>query len=324
MVMTNILTLWTFGLNAKECEILRKNAGASYRCQSLDTMDSGRLAELLDSFAASREEKDEPLLLWLGSAAWQHLAESSPELMRRMTYLPVVLLLEEKADLQQLENALDAGFQQVLRAPLQNRHVDEALSRALEVRNLYQDMSRMSREILMTRELLDRKSEVCSLMLRLFSAISGAGDAQNMLRRCGDELRQLLDLRGLHALWWGKGGEALAFVGQDDDSNRLDAASSRAWYEFLLSGAPAEIRSMPVRLVCCGGSTGSPDAGKVLWLPLEVRGRRLGLLALMFARPLLVGRDMSLALDAIRHFMASALNVYLHDVNDEQPVSLQA
>lgn len=324
MAMTNILTLWTLGLDVKECEILRKSAGTSYRCQSLDIMDSGHLSKLLDSFAANREEKDEPLLLWLGSAAWLHLSESFPELMRRMTYFPVVLLLEEKANLQQLENALDAGFQQVLRAPLQNRHVHEALSRALEVRNLYQDMSRMSREILITRELLDHKSEVCSLMLRLFSAISGADDAQSMLRRCGDELRQLLDLRGIHALWWGKGEEALAFVGQNDESNRLDGASSRAWYEFLLSEAPAEIRSMPVRLVCCGGSTGSPDAGKILWLPLEVRGRRLGLLALMFARPLLVGRDMSLALDAIRHFMASALDGYLHDVNEEQPVSLQA
>lgn len=322
--MTNTLTLWTLGLSREEGEILRRGAGSSYLCQSLDAMASGRLAELLDSFTVEQKEKDEPLLLWLGSAAWRRLAADSPELMRRVTYLPVVLLLEEQPEIQLLEEVLDTGFQQVLRAPLQERHVHEALSRALEVRNLYQDMSRMSREILMTRELLDRKSEVCSLMLRLFSAVSSANDARDLMRRCGEELHELLDMRGVHALWWGDGKEALAFVGQDDNRNRLDTASSRAWYEFLLNEVPAELRNMPVHLVCCGGSSGSPDAGKVVWLPLEARGRRLGMLALMFARPLLAGRDMSLALDAARHFIAAALDGFLRDTNEVQAISLQA
>lgn len=315
--MTNILTLWTLGLTEEECGILRQNAGASYRCQVLDTMDSRHLAELLDSFASSREEKEEPLLLWLGSKAWLHLAKETPDLMRRLSYLPVVLLLSENPEPHLLEEALDAGFQQVLRAPLQKKHVHEALSRALEVRNLYQDMSRMSREILMTRELLNRKSEVCALMLRLFSVVSEAEDARDLLRRCGDELRSLLDLRGIHALWWGGGREVFAFIGQDDASNRLDAASSRAWCEFLLGEAPAEIRTMSVQLICCGGSTGSPDAGKVLWLPLETRGNRQGMLALMFVHPLLAGRDMALALDAIRHFITLALEGFMRDAREE-------
>lgn len=323
--MTTTLGLWIIGLSSEECEILQRSAGESYLCRSLDSMDSAKLAELLDSFVSTEEDKDEPLLLWLGSGAWQRLGRQAPELMRRLVYLPVVLLLAENSERTLLEEALNMGFQQILQAPLLERHVHEALSRALEVRNLYQDMSRMSREIIMTRELLDRKSQVCALMLRVFSAISEAADAPEMLRRCADELHDLLDLRGLHVLWWGNGKEALAFVGQDDAHNRLDAASSHVWCECLRAEAPEQVRKLPLRLICCGGCTASPDAGKMLWLPLELRGRQQGVLALMFERPLLVGRDMSLALDAVRHFLALSLDAHVRYAGEsDSSVRLQA
>ena len=41
------------------------------------------------------------------------------------------------------------------------------------------------------------------------------------------------------------------------------------------------------------------------------------MLALMFAHPLLAGRDMALALDDIRHFITLALEGFMRDAREE-------
>lgn len=289
--------LWFLGLTPEDRRVVRETAGDGYQCHALNGPDAPELASILD-----KGDTDDPLLLWLGGDAWLTLRRERPDVAELLQLVPTVLVLEAAAERELLEQALTGRFQQVVRCPLDRAQVFDALSRAREARNMYQDMARMAREIMMERELLERKSEVCAFLFQSFTGLGEAVNAKDLMLCCRRAMQAAFRLEGLHAVWWGSGGRTAYLLDVPEDT-----VEAGTWRTFLREkaglgeGNPGDI------LVCSGGGGCPPDTERTLLLPLELRGRRCGVLALDLEHPLLPGRDLVLALDAVRRHLALVL-----------------
>ncbi len=287
--------LWLLGLAPEDRRVVRETAGDGYQCRLLDDMDASALASAL-------EQDDDPLLLWLGSGVWRTLRREHPGVADLLQLVPAVLVLEADADRPLLEQALEGHFQQVARFPLDRKQVFEALSRAREARNMYQDMARMAREIMMERELLERKSEVCAFLFQAFAGLDGAADARELMACCRQAMKEAFPVKGVRALWWGSGGRAAYLLDASDGS-----AEAEAWRAFLRERTGMDGAGDGEALVGRDNGKKAPEPERTLLLPLEIRKRRCGILALDLERPLLPGRDLALALDAVRKHLAFIL-----------------
>lgn len=289
--------LWFLGLGPEDRRMVRETAGDGYDCRVLDDPDAPELASLLD-----RGDADDPLLLWLDGNTWCRLRRERPDVVEALQLVPTVLVLAANAGRELLEEALESHVQQVVRSPLDRPQVFDALSRAREARNMYQDMTRMAREIMMGRELLERKSEVCTFLFQAFAGLSNAADARDLMEGCGRAMREALVLRGLHAVWWGNGERDTYLL----DTPR-ESPEAESWRAFLRERAGRNADDRASLCVYSGRVGAAPETDSVFLLPLDVRGRRCGVLALDLGRPLLPGRDLALALDAVRRHLALVL-----------------
>lgn len=296
--------LWFLGLDLKDQRLVREAAGDGYDCRALDSLDFEELASILD-----RGDADDPLLLWLDSRVWLTLRKDRPDILRHLELVPSVLVLEADPDRETLEWALDAHFQQVIRGPLERCQVFDALSRAREVHNMYMDMTRMAREITMGRELLERKADVCSFLFQAFAGMGSAVDARTLLAECGQAMRSVFNLDGLHIVWWGKGVPVVFLIDAPADSSHAETWLALLREQIQASGLRAEAPGGEANIVIIHGEGqgGLPESGKLLMLPLDIHGIQYGLLAMHMPQPLLPGRDMALALDAVRRYLALAL-----------------
>lgn len=290
--------LWLLGLDPKDRDIVQRIAGASYTCKILDDLSMEALADILD-----RADSEDPLLLWLGSKTWLEVMENHQVIALSMELLPTVLVLEPDPSYDVLEQALEARVQQVLRAPVEEAQIFDALSRAREAQNVYHDMSRMAREVMMERELLERKTDVCSFLFHFFSGVGDAANARELVSGCSKAMEEYFALQGLHAVWWGESPNIEYLVGVDEHT---EAAGT--WYSFLKEQAH---RLHPLGndgpCLCGGGKSCVPDSGKVLMLPLYIRDRDCGFIVLHLRDDLQPSRDMALALDVVRRHLALIL-----------------
>ena len=285
--------LWFLGLRPEVRRIVQETAGDGYEC---------RLLAGADALASALDRGDDPLLLWLGSAVWQTLRAELPNVAEILQLIPTVLVLEAEADQRLLVQALDGHFQQVIRFPLDRGQVFDALSRAREVRNMYQDMERMAREIMMDRELLERKSEVCAFLFQSITGLGNAPHARDLIECCRRTMREALPVEAVHALWWGGAKRAISLLDAPEGTPEAEA-----WQSLLLERAAADGLGYAPMTLHCGEVKRLPQPERTLLLPLEIRGQRCGILALDMERPLSLGRDLSLALDAVRRHLAFVL-----------------
>lgn len=290
---TQAPVLWFLGLRPEALRIVQEAAGDGYEC---------RLLSGTDALISALEGGDDPLLLWLGSAVWRTLRTGLPNAAEIVQLIPTVLVLEADADRALLEQALDGHFQQVIRFPPDRQQVFDALSRAREVRNMYQDMERMAREIMMDRELLERKSEVCAFLFQSMTGLGSAAHARDLIECCRRTMREALPVEAVHVLWWGRDTRAVSLLGAPEGT-----PEAGAWQRLLLERAAADGVGHASMTLYCGDVTRPPQPERTLLLPLEIRGQRCGILALDMDRPLSFGRDLSLALDAVRRHLALVL-----------------
>ncbi|MCH5276875.1 MAG: hypothetical protein J1E80_03460 [Desulfovibrionaceae bacterium] len=285
--------LWFLGLRPEDRRLVQEAAGDGYEC---------RVLAGADALTFALERGDDPLLLWLGSGMWRTLRARLPHTAEILQLIPTVLVLEENAERALLEQALDGHFQQLIRFPLDRQQVFDALSRAREVRNMYQDMERMAREIMMERELLERKSEVCAFLFQSMAGLDSAAHARDLIARCRRAMGEALSVETVHALWWGKGERTYCLLDAPEGT-----AEAEAWQGLLLERAAADGPAHAPMSLHCGDGKRLPRPEHTLLLPLEIRGRRCGLLALDMDRAPRLGRDLSQALDAVRRHLALVL-----------------
>lgn len=295
--------MWFVGLDSGDESLIRKTAGTDYRLEELD------LASLLDTALFERED---PSILWLSAAAWEQLGQTPATERKHLDLVPRILVLGADYTQADLEHALDDNFADVVKQPLTRARVLDVLHRAVETRNLYQDIYRMTREILLERELLTRKNDVLSFLVTFLTRAAESLDVIDILRNARESLALMLPVGAVHAATWptshNETAEANLFVDATSGSTK-----HKAWTDLLLEAAhklsPRQIvgyrtREFPRRK---GITTGEPEPGRVLLLPLAHSGQSFGALAVLLEAECSLGKDQAQALESAMNHLALAL-----------------
>lgn len=308
--------MWCLGLDAQEVEQIRSAMGRTHHLLVL--------SEEVEPTHADAE-RDEPVLVWIGQRFWQRSRAADPG-FHFMEHLSRVLVLTAEASREDLESAMSGGFQDVLCGPPTVERLHEVLRRSLEVSNIYEDMERMTRELLLTRELLMRKEDVFSFLQGFISRVSKLDSTEGVLATARDALAELLPLGAMHLAIWKQQGEGVAMQlyldspacenGSEQTLARNGEDGTRLWSDLLLSTAAALAPGMGANLritthytenECAAPHLSEPDSRRTLLLPLCTGGVFCGVLALFLTREHPLGRDQVLALDAAMNHLAMVL-----------------
>ena len=299
---------WGIGLTTEQAMLLRSTLGEEHK---LVFLAPGELKHM------HSQEPEPPFVLWMSSACRGEL-ENLPEfLAQRIAASPKVLLLDKEYSLEDFESACDYGFTEILRPPFSRERIADVMRRALEAHALHYDMECMTREILLERELLERKNEILTFLVSFLTNSTESLDPGYLLQNAYSGLEKLLPVRTLHAVLWEQSAEGTPllslFICAPDGST-----AHEVWRELLLEQARLsvgadfsvseinrlQLHGQPEECTAC-----LPNEGNLLSLPLICGNERLGLLVLATSMDRHLGRDQAMALDsAMRHFSLSIKN----------------
>lgn len=307
--------MWALGIDPCDLECIRNCMG-----------DNHRLSVLSDAVLPSLEEteKEAPVLLWIGRRCWRRLVDEGGIPVRYLEHIPRVLVLPRECPPEELKEAVDSGFQEVCLGTERTEKIHEILRRSLEWSNMRRDMKRMSREIMLERELLLRKGDVFAFLRDFVFRVSGSGDMTRTLAEARDVLGDLLPITAMHTAVWGpeRSGAVpmhLYLDTPEDDGNAEPSDTVRAWTELLLGTATALAPFGGATPCLCTHYSGffpdnglheaerQPDMRRTLLLPLCAGEVFCGVIALLLERECPLGRDQVSALDAAARHLAVLL-----------------
>ena len=299
---------WGVGLSHEQSAFLRKTLGDDHE---LFLLPPGTMRTL------DVKKEAPPFILWMDSACGNELEQLPDTLVHGIAATPKVLLLNNGYSLKDIESACDNGFSDILRPPLSRERIVDIMRRALEAHALHHDMECMTREIMLERELLERKNEILSFLVGFLANASESLDLNYLLQTAYISLERLLPVRGMHAVLWEQNTEGAPLISLHIGAPETSKAHGM-WREVLLEHArnaigPAfavtEINRLHLHGQTDAAAESPPDGGSQLLLPLISGNERLGLLLLVTAMERHLGRDQALALDsAMRHFSLSIKN----------------
>lgn len=255
-----------------------------------------------------------PLVVFVVKEAWDALPPDTRRGIEEWEIPQRVLVLGPMQSVADFEEVLENGFLSAISEPLTDKKVRDVIFRAKEVKSLYDDIFRMTREIMLERELLARKTDLVLFLNRILSRASESLDPSVILDNAREDLRLLLPLHGLMGAFWQTGDsgflEAELFLEPD-----MESAADQHWTEQLLRQA-AKIAGKPMHSYKAsylegskaGDPVGIPEAPEeLITLPLRAGGQMFGLLVLYRAKGQALGKDQVQALYASVNHLALAL-----------------
>ncbi len=260
---------------------------------------------------------DRPCLVWIAPGCASALQAAYGNWEQCFESIPKALLLEEGYSLTDLEAAFDFGLMEVIRSPLSKERIADAMRRALELRSIHHDVHCMTREILLERELLERKNNILSFLVDFLCNTTEHLDLQQILQNAYNGINKLLPLHGIHAVFWERENNADPTLSLYTCSPE-NSPAGLAWQEKLTAYARIlhrqdySIHGIHRLCLCDKQETElhiMPDEGTVLCLPIIDGVEQLGALLLHSSTNRRLGRDQATALDsAMRHFALSTKN----------------
>lgn len=294
-------TMWCFGLSGQDVACISQCAGAE--CHVLAQED----AALRDE---TRLLHDEPTLFWIEAAAWDRLDLSHIGGSARA--VPKVMVLDSPPCPGDLDRFITADAEHVLRAPLTPESVYKIMRRTLEVCSIHHDMGRMTRELLLHRELLHRKSEVLDILFEAEQQLIAATTISALLAAARTALGRFLPLRSQHAVLWHADRGDTRHIDIYLEGASPDSEAGILWQHMLRDAAQRIRPGEPViRRVArhMPGPVLPPDAGCLLLLPLPTPVAPVGGLMLLLTREATCSRDQSLAINAVLARTAALLRL---------------
>lgn len=268
--------------------------------------------------SAKDMDRDEPSLVWIAKSSWDYLKKQPVNVTRHLEIVPRVLLLGGQYSMHELEDALDSGFTDVIKPPLTEARIRDVLMRAAETHNLYHDIIRMTREICLERELLERKNDILSFIVSFLSRATESLEPLEIMQSAQEDLALLLPITATGAVCWAPGAgrrfEAGLYVpvrqqhGAYDEwvtlllasAEKLSSRSVDEYHTEYLAPAEAEAHVLP-------------EAGKVVILPLKTGGETLGAFALLARNEIHLGKDqLQILKSAMRHLALALKNAMLY------------
>ncbi len=274
-------SMWCFGLSDNDVDRIRL-------CAEGCTV-TARDPELLRDEAAL--VKEDPSLLWIHLNSWKQ--SNLVHFSKAASTVPKVLVM----DAARTENDLDAfvatDAEHVLRAPLTQDGIHRILRRTLEVCSIHQDMGRMTREILMHRDMMLRKDNVLSLLFESEAALSRAVTTPDILAALRSTLSSVFPLIQMHAVLWDAEEEdeglEIYYDGLIEQNRRVPQ-----WRELLVDAAlrlGGAKRSLEREIQLFDGTSHGPMDGHLLLLPLQQGHCHAGALLLLLSHETACSRD---------------------------------
>ncbi len=255
-----------------------------------------------------------PLVIFIVKSTWDGLPEGLRKRIEDWEIPQRVLVLAASQSVADFEEVLENGFLSVVSEPLTDKKIRDVIFRAKEVKSLYDDIFRMTREIMLERELLARKTDLVLFLNRILTRATESLDPIVILDNAREDLELLLPIKSLMGIFW-QPGETGALEAELFLEPEMDHAAERYWTEELLRQS-AKIAGTPMTgyqtAFLSGGSNreiiGIPQAPEeLIALPLRAGGQPFGVLTLFRAKGRPLGKDQVQALYASVNHLALAL-----------------
>lgn len=296
--------IWGLGLEDSLCKAIEEALGSGYHLRNWP----------IDGLPSKRDmDKASPLTVWIPLSVWNALPPSSRKHLRDWELTQRVLLLDGPHDGPDVEEILELGFLTALTPPITANKIRDAVFRAKEVRGLYDDIFSMTREIMLERELLARKTDQIIFLNTVLTRASQSLEPGTILSNAQEDLSLLFPVQGLQGAFWqpAEDGrlEAELFL-----SPGLDQHGRQLWVEFLLASA-AKLAGGPVdaftveNLFQISPDAVLPEPGTqtAMLLPLKVAGNCFGCLAIAKPKDVRLGKDQLVSMNAAANHLALAL-----------------
>ncbi|WP_027720702.1 sensor domain-containing diguanylate cyclase [Maridesulfovibrio zosterae] len=299
--------LWGFGLNNNEAGKIEDSLGPGFFLRNFSERSLPSEKEL------SNQEK--PAATWIPQRVWDELPEARREAYRNLESTQRILIQDEKKNNVDLESVLEDGFLAVISSPLTSTKVQDALFRAKEISGLYGDLYRMTEEIIMERELLSRKTEHLMFLNTLLSNATERLEVADILGQAAEDLKLLLPVLSVQGAFWnvletGRHVETEIYL----NPGLLGEVQSE-WTELMIENIVA-LSGMDVLGYNISETVNvsdrqmvySPNAGRVLALPLVSRGDKFGCLVMLCDKNIRLAKDQVSTLNAAVNHLSLALN----------------
>lgn len=303
--------MWGLGLNPDSAALIEAAAGPGFSLRNLPP----------DAVAWLRSQEGEAQAAWIPWQVWKELPKSRRRACRADDGLRRILLLGEADEAQksgeagiETEQVLAEGFLTAVRAPLTRGKVRDALLRMRELDSLSAALRKKTEEVMLERELLARKSNHLSFLNRVLSRASASLDAATILTKAKADLRHLLPVQALSAVFWSRTENTSGLDAEMYLHCRMSPQENAAWQEILLATAErlggAKVADYRQNCLTPGTilKTGqSPSSGRMLMLPLSACGEGFGCLVLLTEKGLRLAKDQVQTLNAAVNHLALAL-----------------
>lgn len=299
-------TVWGIGLIATNEADIAQALGSGYVLRNFSSDIPPKSRDLA---------KDAPLAAFVAREAWEALPRRTKNLIAEWDIPQRVLVLEADHAPEDFQEAMDAGFLTAMPAPLSPKRVRDVIFKAKEVKSLSDDIFRMTREIMLERELLARKTALVLFLNQILTRATESLDAPVILGHARQDLEILLPITALAAITW-HAPDTSGLVADIYLEPDLSDQEEEAWIEHLLAKAAAHAaRSVgDYRLTYISDKVEGlerPAAPlvpeRLIVLPLRAGGQVFGCLAIERGPGRALGKDQVQALHAAVNHLALAL-----------------
>lgn len=312
----NINTIWAFGLSGAQLESLGRLVGKKYLVAHWPV---GVVPSLTDY------EKVQPCLAVFAPDALRALWELPELSVRHLELLPKVMMLDEGYSQTDLEFAIDSGMSEIIRPPFSKAVIEDKLRRALEIEAVHYDVLRMSKEIIVEREILERKNDILNFLVGFLTSTSITMNTEDIFEMVAEKLQSLFPVRSLQAAVWSckdTTGETEVLI------SAQEPAAVQSWTEAVRSAVQIVRPDLDLNLQVSSldlqgrdeqWRNALPSDGHVITLPISMDDRQFGLLLVLTDTVRSLSRDQALALNsALRHLALTIKNVQSYTLMKRQ------
>lgn len=304
--------MWGLGLAEDETQTVADVAGEKFHLRNWEA------DKLPDQRAA---ESQEPVLIWIPQRVWLDMKPAQREFYEQWEEPQRVLVLDEDASDADVETLMEHGFLTAVRAPLSRSRVRDVLYRATEIRTLYADIFRMTREIFLERELLSRKTDQLLFLNQILTRAAESLDAGTILANAREDMNTLFPVSAVQAALW------TSTEGDDLDAHLLLSPLSKGperdlWIEYFIENA-AKLAALPVKDYQVellpgypeDGHLPPPQPGRTILLPLRSGFEYFGCLALTSPdKPTLAKDQIQTVRAAVNHLALALRNAMAYSL----------
>lgn len=296
--------MWGLGLDPDTAALIEESAGPGFALRNLPP----------DAVAWMRGQEGQSQAAWIPQDAWEGLSKARRRACRSVNSVRRILIVAEGAEPLETEQVLSEGFLTAVRAPLTRYKVRDALLRLRELDSLSSDLRRKTEEVMLERELLTRKGNHLTFLNRVLSRASASLDAGTILSKARTDLRHLLPLEVMCAVFWNRADGGPGLDAEMYLHCLMAPVEHAAWEEVLLAAAErlggAKVADCRQYCLTPGKhlrTTPAPGSGRLLMLPLSAGGESFGCLALLTQKGVRLAKDQVQTLNAAVNHLALAL-----------------